>query len=332
MPNRRRRCGNILTLKFVFPSILLIFTANIGAQDESTAPSSPAGAATGPIRAVPAAPTSFRNSQTGLPPQSGPAAFRNPDPIITGDEVKLKGGATMGRNITGSRVIEDGPSAERVQVFPDDPDSAWWEINPSYAFARAQREQKPLMVVFTAMWNTQAMALSQEVFSTKSFNEYVKENLVICYIPYPRNITDLPRQSPARMIKEKFKIKGYPNVLLFTPDGEVHRGMTGYRSGRPVDYFDELRTACIPLHNSIKSQKEIMEKQGFRDWSNFMRKVIFAKFVRRDETHVALRDVSGQIWTIPINDLYPDDQKLVESFPPGKKVLIETADTAPEAN
>ncbi|MEM1443074.1 MAG: hypothetical protein AAGF67_12080, partial [Verrucomicrobiota bacterium] len=87
-----------------------------------------------------------------------------------------------------SRVIEDY-RPERVQVYPEDPESAWWEINPHYAFARAQREQKPLLLLFTGIWNTQAMALSQEVFATKSFNEYVKENLVICYLHYERNFT-----------------------------------------------------------------------------------------------------------------------------------------------
>ena len=208
-----------------------------------------------------------------------------------------------------------------MQVYPDDPESAWWEINPHYAYARAQREQKPLLLLFTGIWNNRAMALSQEVFSTKSFNEYVKENLVICYLNYPRNYTDAP--DSLRRIKNKFKVKGYPNVLLFTPDGEVHRGITGYHPGRPVDYFNKLQASCFPLLSSIEEQKSKMEKYGFRDWSNYMGKIIFAKFVRRDDRLVALRDVSGQEWTFPINDLSPDDQRLVESFPAGPKIILD---------
>ena len=42
---------------------------------------------------------------------------------------------------------------------------------------------------------------------------------------------------------------------------------------------------------------------------------IFAKFVERDSTHAVLEDASGQKWTLPINDLAPDDQRMVESFP-----------------
>ncbi len=219
-----------------------------------------------------------------------------------------------------SRVIEDtGP--QRVPVYPDDPESAWWEINPHFAFDRAQREQKPLLLLFTGVWNAQAMALSQEVFATKSFNEYVKENLVICYLSYPRNYTDA---APAlRKIKDRFKVKGYPNVLLFNPNGEVQRGVRGYRTGRPVDYFNQLKVACMPVIESVKQQKADLVAKGYRDWSNYLGKLVFAKLVQHDGTDVVLLDAAGQKWTVPKNDLSPDDQRLVESFPPVNKVTRE---------
>ena len=216
-----------------------------------------------------------------------------------------------------SRIIEDD-RPERHQIYADDPESAWWEVNPHFAFDRAQREQRPLMLLFTGVWNTQAMGLSQEVFSTKSFNEYVKENLVICYLSYPRNYTDAP--DALRRIKDKFKVKGYPNVLIFNPNGEVERGIRGYRTGRPIDYFNQLTAACRPVLESVKVQKEELVGLGYRDWSNYLGKLIFAKFIERDATYTVLEDASGQKWTIPINDLAPDDQRMVESFPALAKV------------
>ncbi len=231
--------------------------------------------------------------------------------------VSLPTGPIVSETQSGGRIIEI-EQPERVQVYPDDPDSAWWEINPHYAFERAQREQRPLLLLFTGVWNTQAMALSQEVFSTKSFNDYVKENLVICYLNYPRNFTDAP--DALRRIKEKFQVRGYPNVLIFNPSGEVERGIRGYRTGRPIDYFNELTAACRPVLESIETQKARLVASGYRDWSNYLGKLIFAKFVERDPTHVVLVDASGQRWTVPLNDLAPDDQRLVESFPAVAKV------------
>jgi hypothetical protein len=229
-------------------------------------------------------------------------------------------GATVSSIQARGRLIED-LRPQRIPVYPDDPESAWWEINPSYAFARAQREQRPMMLLFTGAWNTQAMALSEEVFSTKSFNEYVKNNLVICYLNYPRNQTDAP--DPLRRIKEKFKVRGYPNVLIFNPSGEVEKGMRGYRTGRPVDYFDELQAACLPVLESIDVRKKQMMRAGFRDWSNDLGREIFARFLKRDTKYVALKDAAGVEWIIRIKDLALKDQKFVESFPRGDKIEIE---------
>ena len=257
-----------------------------------------------------------------LPNQPGGQSIAQPVAQPVGPmapSTDLGGGVTLSGEKTSSQLIEN-ERPERVRVFPDDPESAWWEINPSYAFARAQREQKPLMLLFTGVWNTQAMALSQEVFSTKSFNEYVKENLVICYLNYPKNITNAP--DSLRMVKKKFNVKGLPNVLLFNPSGEVHRGLRGYRRGKPIDYFGRLKVACRPVLASIVVQRESLERRGYRDWSNFLGKVIFAKYLRRDDSHVALLDVSGKEWYIPMNDLSPEGQKLVRSFPKGEKIIL----------
>jgi hypothetical protein len=257
------------------------------------------------------------------PPASPPVAvpigpdMANPPvaaPVIPASVVPTAPtGATISEMQSQSRVIES-LAPERVQVIRDDPESAWWEINPHVAFDRAQREQRPLMLLFTGIWNTQAMALSEEVFATKSFNNYVKENLVICYLNYPRNYSDAP--DPLRKIKDRYKVRGYPNVLIFNPNGEVEKGIRGYRTGRPIDYFNQLVGACKPVLESISAQKAELVKRGYRDWSNYLGKAIFAKFVKHDRTKVIIEDASGQKWSVPINDLAPEDQKMVESFPP----------------
>lgn len=261
--------------------------------------------------------------QSALPPQQPSSMQVAPPPAASG----LPQGVSVSDQLSRSReiVIE---RAQRVPVYPEDPESAWWEINPSLAFARAQREQKPLMLLFTATWNTQAMALSEEVFATKSFNEYVKKNLVICYLPFPHNPTDA---HPAlRAIKDKFKVKGLPNTLIFNTTGEVHRGITGYRTGRPVDYFNELQAACRPILDSIANQRESLVARGYRDWSSYQGKIIFADFVEHDRTRVVLRDVTGQLWVTKLNDLAPADQKLVESFPAVATLQTLPADPEPE--
>ncbi len=226
-------------------------------------------------------------------------------------------GEKMGASVSDVKAngyLIESARPQRVPVFPDDPDSAWWEINPRYAFQRAQREQKPLLLLFTGDWNTKAMKLSEEVFSTKSFNEYSKKNLVLCYLNYPKNITDAP--DSLREMKTRFKIKGYPNVLIFNPNGEVDTHISGYRSGRPVDYFNKLTGNLWTVLEQIKYHKKDLGKYGYRDWVGGEKDTtIFAKFVRRDPDLVTLQGANGVQWTVAIKTLAPEDRAFAESFP-----------------
>lgn len=317
-------------------SVSMLSAQETGRIEAPPVPNAPAATPAGTAPAKPASPVEPEFASVPDPvalpgpadagsPAPGPAMIATPlddlkptpaNPIRPA-AAPVPQGATISQMQSDARVIEvDRP--ERVPVYPDDPESAWWEINPHFAFDRAQREQKPLLLLFTGVWNTQAMALSQEVFATKSFNEYVKEHLVICYLSYPRNYTDAP--DALRKIKDKFKVKGYPNLLIFNPNGEVERGIRGYRTGRPIDYFNQLVTACTPVLESIKVQKAELVTKGYRDWSNYLGKLVFARFIERDATHTVLQDASGQRWTVPINDLAPEDQRMVESFPAVAKV------------
>jgi len=323
---------NLATLAFLAGGPLLVAQDGAGRIAPPPLPMSPGGPA---MPVAPAQPVASEfatapdltpvaepvgpGAPVGVPPVApmvaSPADF-SPAPVApTAPQPPM--GATISQMQSDARIIEP-ERVERVPVYPDDPESAWWEINPHYAFDRAQREQKPLLLLFTGVWNPQAMALSQEVFSTKSFNEYVKEHLVICYLSYPRNYSDAP--DALRRLKDKFKVKGYPNVLLFNPGGEVERGIRGYRTGRPVDYFNQLVGACTPVIESIKVQKAQLVASGYRDWSNYRGKLIFAKFVQRDATRVIVQDASGQRWNVPVNDLSPEDQRLAESFPAVAKI------------
>ena len=238
----------------------------------------------------------------------------SPPPLIAAGipADRRPGDPHFGDQVARSRLVQEY-KPEKILVFPDDPDSAWWETNVRFAFARCQREMKPLLLLFTAVWVPRAMDLSAEVFATKSFNSYVKENLVICYLAYPQNIKDAPRSM--QWAKKEFKVAGYPNVLVFNPHGEVERALRGYSKGKPVDYFNNLKSACGPVLAAIDEEKKSLSKRGYREWRNPQGRVLFAKFVKRDDLLVTLRDGRGQEWTIAIDHLCEEDQIMARSFP-----------------
>ncbi|MCB1087232.1 MAG: thioredoxin family protein [Verrucomicrobiae bacterium] len=229
--------------------------------------------------------------------------------------------ATPGSPDAGVRVSPEKARAyavetaipQRVPVRPDDPHSAMWEVDPRVAFARAQREQRPLLLLFTADWNAKCLKLSEEVFSTKSFNDFVKENVVICYLNFPRNQTDA--HPLFRDWKERFGVMGYPNLLVFDPEGHVVREITGYSTGKPVTYFNQLKEIVLPVVAATEERKAGLRKKGFRDWKNREGVPLFAAFVRWGGELLTLRGVNGDNWTVELGALSDEDQTLVRSFP-----------------
>ncbi|MCB1233894.1 MAG: thioredoxin family protein [Verrucomicrobiae bacterium] len=237
-------------------------------------------------------------------------------PSETKDGAKKKSdkptGMRVGEETANSYVIDDRQSV-RVPVYPDDPDSPMWEISPHVAFAQAQRQQRPLFLLFTGSWNAKCLALSEQVFTTKSFNQYVKDNAIVCYINYPRNITDaIPA---ARAIKEKFKVMGYPTLLIFDPDGNVDQEIRGYNTDKPVEYFNRLKYAAWPLLERIAARKRQLRARGYRDWTNTEGRTFFGRFVDRDDQVATLLGADGRAWPVEIAKLGEADRALVHSFP-----------------
>jgi thioredoxin-related protein len=210
------------------------------------------------------------------------------------------------------------PKAVPVEPqIPTDPNAAVWERNPHQAFALAKQTQKPMLLLFTGQWNSHCQILSSEVFASKTFNRYAKENLVICFLDYPRDPLDTP--DALRLLKEKFKINGLPVLLVFDPDGHVIHQQTGYRAGRPVDYFEELKSVTDTQLTELAAKRKFLVSKGFREWTNNKGQKIFAQFVQRTESSVTLKSPSGETWTLETNTLAPGDQLFAQSFPPKVK-------------
>ncbi len=218
--------------------------------------------------------------------------------------------------VSDQAVARSGIVPKAVPVVPQGPaapNAAVWQRNPHQAFALAEKEQKPMLLLFTAQWNQHCQLLSSEVFASKTFNRYARENLVICFLDYPRDPLDTP--DALRRLREKFKITGLPTLLVFDPDGHVVHQQTGYRTGRPVDYFEELKSVTDTQIAERAAKRKLLVDKGYRYWSNNEGKKIFAQFVQRTEDFVTLQSPSGEKWTLETSTLAPRDRLYAHSFP-----------------
>ena len=117
-----------------------------------------------------------------------------------------------------------------------------WFTDFNDAKAKAMKEQKPMLIDFTGSdWCGWCIKLDEEVFSRADFQEFASDSLVLVEIDFPKNKVqseELKVQNKA--LAKKYSIRGYPTILLLTPEAELIE-KTGYQSGGAKAYVSHIQ-------------------------------------------------------------------------------------------
>ncbi|MEQ1858697.1 MAG: thioredoxin family protein [Chthoniobacteraceae bacterium] len=116
-----------------------------------------------------------------------------------------------------------------------------WEDDFEKGLAKAKASGKPALVDFTGSdWCHWCKVLDAEIFSKAEFKDYVKDKYELVMVDFPQ-IKPLPKaQADANnKLAEKYKIEGFPTVLVLDGDGKV-LGRLGYMEGGPKAFIAEL--------------------------------------------------------------------------------------------
>ena len=119
---------------------------------------------------------------------------------------------------------------------------AGWTDDFEAAQKQAEREDKLLLVDFSGSdWCGWCKKLDNEVFAKPEFLKGVKKDFVLVMIDSPRDKSLLSekaaKQNPE--LQRKYRISGYPTVLIMDAAGEV-LDKTGYRDGGAKAYVKYL--------------------------------------------------------------------------------------------
>lgn len=125
-----------------------------------------------------------------------------------------------------------------------------WDDNYEKSLTKAKEEQKLVLLDFTGSdWCGWCVKLDEEVFSKPAFKKFAKENLVLVELDFPRG-KNLPRKTKEQndALKGKFKVSGYPTIIVVDPEGkEVYR-CAGYKP----TLLDELKEKAAKPSASAK--------------------------------------------------------------------------------
>src|SRR2546425_3314340 len=115
-----------------------------------------------------------------------------------------------------------------------------WLTDLPKAQAQAKKENKLVMLDFTGSdWCGWCIRVNKEVFSKPEFAKYAKENLVLVEVDFPRHKEQSAQQKKANQaLMEKYKIEGYPTIIVLNGTGEK-MGELGYMNS-PKPFIAKL--------------------------------------------------------------------------------------------
>jgi len=121
-------------------------------------------------------------------------------------------------------------------------DNLKWEEKIETAIAKAQNENKYILVNFTGSdWCKWCQKLTNEVFAQKEFENFAKENLILVKIDFPKNIEQSPETKLYNnQLAREFGVEGFPTIFILDKNGNM-KLQTGYLPGGAGNYISHLK-------------------------------------------------------------------------------------------
>jgi len=99
--------------------------------------------------------------------------------------------------------------------------NADWTTDINAAFAKAKKENKHVLVEFTGSdWCPPCIKMRKAVFSKEKFTTQASKDYILVELDFPNNNKALQEKNSP--YAEKYKIEGFPTVILFDSSGKEY--------------------------------------------------------------------------------------------------------------
>jgi len=246
----------------------------------------------------------FRPRLPDAPPASG---------ILPGESEPDPGGDLPGGDLLPAAAVEMAVRAP-------------WVRSPYQARRQSAEQGRPLLIYFAQRHPGPCLSdwLNDDLLTLPEFNEFAAARLVLTVLQYPsgspgKSYTE-EKLAVLNMVKEKFKIRGFPALVMLDDRGQEIKRISGYRRVKDeagVDYstasglLEQLKEAEKRFSERRRYQLDRVERltaQGYRMWTSTAGTSLLAKMVRCAPDQITLVDENNAWRTVR-----PDQLKLYDA-------------------
>ncbi len=256
----------------------------------------------------------------------------------TGIPFGLRGGGEQGTPVApggNAAVLERHVNPEDiVWTDADDPDAkipdlsgllqeavkeGVWTQSETAARRESKKTGKPLLIWFTdSQRSVECKNLDAELFIRDDFEKWAAESVIRLRVD--QNVGGVgsiikgesaEQREYVRKLKERYKVRGYPSLLMVAPSGEVLGRYKGYRKGKGEFVWGQLKQSAGVAAENHKRWVASLEQKGYREWSDGKGRSIFAKLVSYRDGELYLVEPDGQRFRTHEKKLSAGDQEWI---------------------
>jgi thiol:disulfide interchange protein len=117
-----------------------------------------------------------------------------------------------------------------------------WSTDLDKAFEKAKAEKKSVLVEFTGSdWCPPCIAMRKNVFSKKEFITAASEKYILVELDFPNGDEAVKEKNKPHA--EKYKIEGFPTVILFNSEGKEFTRFFASQFPKTEDFLKHIDSA-----------------------------------------------------------------------------------------
>jgi len=117
-----------------------------------------------------------------------------------------------------------------------------WSTDLDKAIEQAKTEKKSVLVEFTGSdWCPPCIAMRKNVFSKKEFVDAASKKFILVELDFPKGDKALSEKN--KPLAEKFKIEGFPTVVLLDSEGKEFTRFFASQFPKVEDFLKHLEQA-----------------------------------------------------------------------------------------